>query len=280
MMQRQVNQAGPNQAQAAQWNSRGGEVWVSLQAMLDRLFFPFEQVLADAVRASGARQVLDIGCGAGATTIAVARVLGERGSCTGVDISAPLIEAARRRAVANADFVVADAQSHGFAPASFDAIVSRFGVMFFDDPEAAFANLRRAARDNAEMVLVAWRSPDDNPFMVAAERAAAPLLPQLPPRHPDAPGQFGFANAERVRGILSGAWRDVDIQPLDMPCSISVADLEIYARSMGRAGLVLPDLDEASRTAVLAAIRDAFVPYISEGVARFNAACWLIRARA
>lgn len=274
----------PNQAQSDLWNSRGGEVWVEQQQLLDRLFLPFERLLSKAVAASGARSILDIGCGAGATTLAAARRLAPEGRCTGLDISAPLITAARRRAEAegltNAHFIAGDAQDHAFAPHSFDAVISRFGVMFFDDPTAAFANLRRAARDGGDLTFIAWRGMAENPFMVAAEQASAPYLPALAPREPAAPGQFAFADAQRIRDILKPEWSDIDIQPLDVPCTLSPDDLTTYAARMGRVGQMLPDLDEATRTTVMQAVNQAFEPFMIDGVARFTAACWLVRARA
>lgn len=275
---------GANEAQARLWNARAGEVWVEQQSMLDRLFQPFEQRLAEAVRQYGAADVLDVGCGAGATSLAVARHSGNRGRCTGVDISVPLIEAARRRAetagLDNCRFIAADAQQHAFEPGVFDAVISRFGIMFFDDPVAAFANLGRAARPGAGLAVIAWRDAAENPFMTAAERAAALLLPELPARDPGAPGQFAFADAERVRGILTAAgWRNVDIQPIDVACTLSRDDLEIYLARMGPVGGLLPDLDEARRDRVLAAVREAFEDYVTDGAAHFTAACWLIRAR-
>lgn len=274
----------PNQTQSALWNSRGGEVWVEQQQLLDRLFLPFERLLADEVAAGGARNILDIGCGAGATTLAAARRLAPAGQCTGLDISAPLIAAARRRAetegLTNAHFIAGDAQGHAFAPDSFDAVISRFGVMFFDDPAAAFVNLRRAVRDGGALTFIAWRGTVENPFMVAAEQASAPYLPKLEPRDPSAPGQFAFADADRVRGILEPSWRDIDIQPLDVPCTLSADDLAAYAARMGRVGQMLPDLDEATKTRVIDAVNQAFAPFVADGVARFTAACWLVRARA
>lgn len=240
--------------------------------------------MADEVAAGDARNTLDIGCGAGATTLAAARRLAPAGQCTGLDISAPLIAAARRRAnsegLTNAHFIAGDAQGHAFAPDSFDAVISRFGVMFFDDPTEAFANLGRAVRRGAGLTFIAWRSAGDNPFMVTAEQAAAPYLPKLEPRDPSAPGQFAFADADRVRGILEPAWRDIDIQPLDVPCTLSADDLATYAARMGRVGQMLPDLDEATRTAVIDAVNQAFSLFVADGVARFTAACWMVRARA
>src|SRR4051812_20493178 len=194
-----------NEDMAAAWNGVSGRAWVEEQQLLDHTYAPIEKLLVDEVAAAGARAVLDVGCGAGATTLAVARNLGVRGQATGVDISEPLIEVARARAkreASAAKFLRADAQTHGFEPSSFDLLVSRFGVMFFDDPTVAFANLRRAASAAAQMRLMVFRSVAENPFMTTAERAAMPLLANLPPRKPDAPGQFAFANPARVRSLL------------------------------------------------------------------------------
>jgi ubiquinone/menaquinone biosynthesis C-methylase UbiE len=183
--------------QAARWNGPAGHAWVDAQAVLDETLQPFEDLLVEAVVAARGSRVLDVGCGTGATTLAVARRLGAEGRCVGIDISEPMIAAARARAEREgtpAGFIRADAQDHAFEPAAFDTIISRFGVMFFDDFVRAFANLRRAATDDAELRFIAWRSAADNPFMTTAERAAAPFLPNLPARRPDAPGQFALAD--------------------------------------------------------------------------------------
>jgi len=126
-----------NVEQASLWNGTAGNAWVDMQALLDGVFKPFAHMLAEGISAESGGRVLDVGCGTGATTLAVARVLGTKGHCTGVDISEPMIAVARARAEregASAEFISADAQTHAFEPSSFDRIISRFGVMFFDDP--------------------------------------------------------------------------------------------------------------------------------------------------
>ena len=191
-----------NEEPATLWNGVAGRAWVEMQALLDQVMQPFERLLADAVAGRRPTRVLDVGCGTGATTIAAARALGSGGSCLGVDVSEPMLALARTRAEregVGATFVRADAQTHAFERSAFEMILSRFGVMFFDDPVAAFANLRRAAAQDAELRCLTWRGAAENPFMLVAERAAAPLLPNVPPRDPDAPGQFAFADPRRRR---------------------------------------------------------------------------------
>jgi len=270
--------------QMAMWNGAGGRGWVALQDLLDLVSQPIEDLLVRAVPPEVAGPVLDVGCGTGSTTVAVARRPGAIGGCSGVDISEPMIAAARARAEragVPVTFVVADAQTYSFAPARFDAMISRFGVMFFQDSVAAFTNLRRAARTGAPLRAIVWRSMEDNPFMTAAERAAAPLLPDLPPRRPDEPGQFAFADAGRVRRILAASgWSAIDLQPIDVPCTMPESTLVPYVTQLGPVGRALQQADDDLRGRVIAAVRPAFDRYVHGAEVRFDAACWMVAAQA
>lgn len=277
--------AQPNRDQSALWNEASGPAWVALQDVLDRMLAPFEARLTAGAFPGEGRRVLDIGCGAGATTLAMARRLAADGLCVGVDISAPLVAAAKARAAAEgvdaAAFVLGDAQTYAFEAGAFDAVISRFGVMFFDDPEAAFANIRRAVRRDGTLTFAAWRSPAENPFMTTAVRAAAPFLPPMPTPDPNAPGQFAFADGKRVRRILDGSgWRDVEVAPLDLPAEVAEADLMAYVTRLGPVGAALGTADDATRARVAEVLKAAFQPYVQAGVARFTSACWLVTARA
>jgi SAM-dependent methyltransferase len=280
-----IERGAPNQAQAALWNDLGGRTWVELQDLLDRLFQPLENLLVDAAVAAGGARVLDVGCGAGSTTLAVARALGPDSRCTGIDISAPLIATATARAAAggatNVTFIEADAQTYIFDAGSFDTVMSRLGVMFFDDPEAAFVNLRRAARHGAQLVFLAWRSRDENPFMTAAERSAAAVAPELARRGDDGPGQFGFASGERVKGILAASgWTSIEVRPVDVACSLPVAQLPVYVTRMGPYGRVRGTLDETARAIADAAVLAAFDPFVVGEEVRFASAFWRVAAAA
>ncbi|MGH3859786.1 class I SAM-dependent methyltransferase [Actinokineospora sp.] len=265
--------------QRARWNGVAGNAWVEAQGLLDGLFRPLEDLLAKEV--AGRRRVLDVGCGTGGTTVAIARGGAE---CVGVDVSATMIAAAQARAEragVDARFLIADAGSHEFAPATFDAVASRFGVMFFADPTAAFTTLRRAAADGAALRMIVWRDITENPFMTTAETAAAPLLPDLPARDPDGPGQFAFADAGKVERILSDAgWRDPDLRPVDVECVFPESELVGYFTRLGPVGIALSTEDTQTREAVVAAVRPAFAPYVHGDEVRFTAACWLVSATA
>jgi SAM-dependent methyltransferase len=269
--------------QSALWNGRAGRAWVEAQEPLDRMFEPFEKLLIDAVQVEAPERVLDVGCGTGATTLAVARRLTGAGGATGIDLSEPMLTVARARAEragTPATFIRANAQDHAFEPARFDMIISRFGVMFFDDPVRAFANLRRAARAGAALRAVVWRSAGENPFMTTAEHAAAPLLPNLPPRRPGVAGQFAFADPQRVRTILAeSGWREVDLQPIDVACTLPERDLTLYVTRLGPVGQALSDADERTRAQITEVVRAAFAPYVHDAAVRFTAACWMVGAR-
>lgn len=280
------NQATPDQAapdRATLWNGVAGRAWIDARESLDRLFAPFADLLCETIAGRPGARVLDVGCGTGATTLAAARVLGESGRCVGVDISAPMIDVARSRALRErtpATFVCADAQVCPFDAASFDVIVSRFGVMFFDDPIAAFANLRRATEDRGALRCIAWRSAAENAFMTTAERAAAPFLPNLPLRRPGAAGQFAFADRQLVHGILDrSGWAAIDVVPVDVPCTLPERELLQYVTRLGPVGMVLGEADERTRAEVVEVVRAAFDPYVDGDVVRFTAACWMIKAR-
>ncbi len=272
------------QEQSEFWNGLAGRSWVEAQPLLDRLLRPLEEALCEAVAARPSARVLDVGCGAGGTTLAASRRLGAEGSCTGVDLSEPLLAAARARAEregAPVHFLLADAQTHRFDPASFDLLISRFGVMFFPDPVAAFTNLCRGAAAGAGLRLLVWRDREENPFMTTAERAAAPLLPKPSPQPPDAPGQFAFADADRVGSILAAAgWGAIEIEPADFPCAMPESDLLPYLTHLGPVGRALQESDEPTRARLIEAIRPAFDAFVTAETVRFTAACWTISAQA
>jgi SAM-dependent methyltransferase len=257
---------------------------VDLEEVLDRAFQPVQDLLVHAVAVGSSCRVLDVGCGTGAVTRAMARRLGPSGVAVGIDISVPLVDAARARAErdgSTATFVCANAQTHDFGPARFGLIVSRFGVMFFDDPALAFTNLRHAASEGAELRFVVWRSAEQNPFMTAAERAVAPLLPSLPVRQPGAPGQFAFRDPQRVQGLLEqGGWVGVDVRAVDVDCAFPEGELVRYITRLGPLGRVLNEVDERTGAALIEAARPAFDPYVHGDEVRFTAACWLVAARA
>jgi SAM-dependent methyltransferase len=270
-------------SQSARWNGPAGNAWADSQALIDELFRPIERLLVESLPPG---HVLDVGCGTGSTTVAAVQRPGAAGRATGIDISAPMLAAARARAeqagVADrAGFVEADAQDHPFEAGTFDAVMSRFGVMFFADFVHAFTNLRRAATPGAGLRMVVWRGITDNPYMAVAESAARPLLPDMAVRDPSAPGQFGLSDRDRVNGILrDSGWTGIGVDPVDLVCTLPESDLVGYFTRFGPVGLALSDVDADTRARVIEVVRPAFDPFVDGADVRFTAACWLVTAQA
>ena len=205
----------PNQAQAEFWSTEGGRKWVQFQGVMDTTLAPALDLLMAGAALRPGQSVLDIGCGAGASSRAAAAIVGPGARVTGADISATLLEEAERHAAdqPSTGFICVDAQTHVFAP-EYDALISRFGVMFFDDPVAAFPNMARALRPGGQVTFVCWAGVDLNPwFRLPAQIAARHLGPSEPPA-PHAPGPMAFADEVYTQGLLKEAGlSDVCITP-------------------------------------------------------------------
>jgi SAM-dependent methyltransferase len=264
-----------NTEQAALWNGAGGQGWAAARDVVDQVLRPYEDLLVRAAREKPRTGVLDVGCGTGGVTRAIAAALGDV-PCVGVDLSRPQIAVAQE--AANVRFFQADAQVHAFEP-EFDLVVSRFGVMFFDDPVAAFRNLRSATKPGGELRVVVWRDKEENPFMTTAERAVAPLMPDLPAFDPDAPGPYGLASPGRTREILGeSGWTSVDLRPVDLVCGMPEDVLPKYLTMLGPVGRALQTMDESEREDVLNTVLRAFDPFVDNGEVRFPTASWEITA--
>jgi SAM-dependent methyltransferase len=269
-----------NDEQSVLWNGTAGRAWVEIQDLLDRIFQAVEEMIVQAVSAENPQRLLDVGCGTGSTTLAASRLPGCHS--VGIDISAPMIAMARSRAQREGlqtTFICGDAGRHDFEPGTFDMIISRFGVMFFDDPVEAFKILRQTTRRNGGLHFYAWRSAAENPFMTTAERAAQAQLLDMPTRQQDEPGQFAFARQGRVAGILQeSGWDAIEIEPVDVTCTFPAADLDRYVGWMGPLGRVLQKVDPQERQGIVDTVRAAFDPYVVGDEVRFIAACWKVSA--
>jgi SAM-dependent methyltransferase len=271
--------------QAAYWNEAGGQAWVELQGLMDGLNKSVEEAVVETAFPGAGKAVVDIGCGAGATTLAMARRLGAGGEALGVDVSQPLLELARGRAeregLANARFALGDAQTLDIGEGRFDAAMSRYGVMFFSDFDAAFANIRRGVKAGGKLAFACWRSPADNPLAAVPTKAAAHLLPPLPKPDPAAPGRFAFADPARVQGILErSGWSQIAIDRLDAPTPISLEDLTTLSLRMGPIAAALRDADAAAAAKVREAVVEALEPHVENGIIPMIAGCWMVTARA
>lgn len=268
--------------QAAYWKGAGGTMWLGAYDRIQRGIAGFGEIVLAAAAAQAGERVLDVGCGTGGTTAELAAAVGAGGHVLGVDISDPLIGAARGRGLGNATFEVADAATHAFEPASFDLVFSRFGVMFFGDPVAAFANMRRALKPSGRLVFLCWRTPSENPWAAVPMKAAQPFLPPMARPGPEEPGQYSFGDRTRVERILAEAgYHGLAIEPVDlmMTQGKDVADVLERIGDFGPLARAFKEVAPEQIAKAKAAIAEALTPHATADGVKLAGACWLVRAR-
>jgi ubiquinone/menaquinone biosynthesis C-methylase UbiE len=281
-----------NDDQRAAWNGASGANWVDQQERYDRTLEPWAVLLADTAAVTPGERVLDVGCGCGATTLDAARRTGAAGAALGVDLSAPMIAVALRRAEAEglvgASFRVGDAQTADLGVEAHDVVVSRFGVMFFDDPVAAFANLRKAVRPGGRLAFAVWAALPDQEWITVAMAAALTHLPPAEPAGPaaaeDAPGLFSLARPERTIDLLTQAgWDDVAVDRQQRQVLFggggTVDDAVAFLAKTGPARALLDGVDEATVARTLDAVREAFAAYHTPDGVVLGGTAWMVTSR-
>ena len=281
----------PNQQQVQDWNGALGERWTTNQASLDALLQTYGDATLMAARLQPGERVIDIGCGCGATTLAAATTVGRGGAALGVDVSAIMLERARERAhnTANpARFAEADASIAMLEGGPFDTMISRFGVMFFEHPTAAFSNLIKMLRPGGRLAFVCWRAMAENIWMTLPLDAARPALPPVAPSIPDAPGPFAFARRERVANILADAgFSEIEITPQDVMMTLAAGASPAEAAAlavtrsvqMGPLAAALRDQPAEARTAALALVQAKLESVATPSGVVLPAATWIVTAR-
>jgi len=273
-----------NSDMAEYWNGRPADVWVTEADRFDSMLAPFGRRLLTAAVLEPDERVLDVGCGNGAISIEAARVVGRGGRVTGLDLSAPMLDLARRRAEDQGivvSFVEGDAQTASFDE-SFDVVLSRFGVMFFDEPEVAFANLVGATRPGGRLGFVCWQEMFANEWIAVPAMAmvAHVGIPELP--EPGAPGPFALADPQRTRSLLEAAgWSEVTVEECSdrMQMGRDPEDVVAFMLSDEMGRRVVEGKDPEAVQAGTEAALEALRPYATpEGVV-LGGACWIVTAR-
>lgn len=272
-------------SQVEYWNGEGGEHWAAFHGRYDELLAGFGDVVIDRADPQPGQRFADVGCGAGATTLAVATRVAPDGDAIGIDLSKPLIDIARRHAhtsgVDNVRFEAADAAQFAFEPGPLDGIVSRFGVMFFADPVAAFSRFRTALRPSGRLCFVCWQSPLDNEWITVPGAAIVEHL-TMPPIDADGPGLFSLSNPTVIRSNLYEAgFESVQIEPLLLPQRFGV-DIEDAVGFMTRtqvAARLLGQVDATQRAVATDSLRRALAPHADTDGVYLTGAAWLVDAR-
>ncbi|MCE4223947.1 class I SAM-dependent methyltransferase [Methylobacterium sp. C25] len=284
-----------NRDQIDYWNGDVGQRWAARHAALDAVFKPLTDALFKRAALNAGGRVLDIGCGAGKTALRAARAVAESGRVVAADLSAPLLAAARQRSArepastAPIEWIEADAQSHDFGQGTFDHALSRFGVMFFDDTEAAFDNIGRALAPGGRLTLLCWRALEENAWVRVPREVVLPLIPGCEPMPADAPGPFRFADPRAVLPLLDAAgYHDIACEPVDRNLTIghsadgsakgaveAAADIVL---DLGPVSRLLRDRDAALRESARSIVTETLKHHVQDGAVRLGAACWLVSA--
>jgi ubiquinone/menaquinone biosynthesis C-methylase UbiE len=275
------------QAQRAFWNSEATRRWVTEQTRIDRLMAEVTDAALTAAAPKPGENVLDIGCGTCTTTLRQAQAVRPTGRVLGIDISEQQLGLARQRVAAagatNVELLLDDATTYAFEAETFDLGFTRFGVMFFADPVAAFLNIRRAMKPSGRLLLAVFRSGPENPWATAAVAAIRHLVPPLPALGPEDPGQFSWSDPARVRRILDGAgFHNVALTPLDVSFHLGAdaAEAAEFATFVGQGARLLQGQPEEALKAARAALVDFFKDHEGPNGVSLSGALWLVSAQA
>jgi ubiquinone/menaquinone biosynthesis C-methylase UbiE len=273
-----------NQAQKEFWNGPGGDVWVSGQETLDSAMRPVTKILLEAAAVQAGDRVTDIGCGTGETSLEVAK---SAESVLGVDVSGPMLAHAVSRAgaqgLSNVQFEQRDAQT-GDLQADATLALSRFGVMFFEDPVAAFANIRNQMAADGRLCFACWKSPRENEWVSLPMSIVRKHIQDDTPPDPLAPGPFAFADDKRITSILEqSGWKDIAVTPtgFDMAWGESPEDAAIGLIDRGPLRRIFvgdPNISEETKQAIIKGIQEALPP--AEGGIFLKGAIWIVTAKA
>ena len=279
---------GPNAEQAAYWGETSGAKWVTLQERIDGQISPLGLVAIDKAAPRPGERCLDVGCGCGETSLQLAARVAPDGHVTGLDLSAPMLARANERAKeagAAITFERGDAQIHPLEPESFDLVFSRFGVMFFEDPVAAFANLRSALDPaTGRLVFACWQPVPKNEWVTVPLGAAAQHVALTPPADPHAPGPFSLADPDRIRSILGDAgFQSIEVESLERDVVVGGGappdEVIDFVLQIGPTARALAEADADTIARVRDAVRGAIEPHFQDGVLALGTATWIVSAR-
>lgn len=290
-MARVDDTARPGTVSKEAWQDASGRKWARQQDRTDAQLGPLGMPAIDALALRGGERVLDVGCGAGQTLVQLAERVGPAGWVTGLDVSGPLVEQARQRvarsAIRRIDVLLGDAETTALEPPPYDALFSRFGVMFFQDPAAAFANLGRSLRPGARVAFLCWQDLQKNPWALEPLQAVRALGPDLPPLEmlsPDKPGPFRFGDPELVRGYLSkGGLRDIAVVPHETRMLVggarTVEEAVEFALEIGPTARFLSELPPERRDLARPLLARVFEAALAEDGVRMMARTFVVTAR-
>lgn len=278
----------PNEEQTVFWEELA-PAWLASADHTEMVSASFGEAAMDRLRLRAGQRVLDIGCGSGSTTLALGELVGPEGEAVGIDIASTMVTAATEHAtsagITNATFVVADAQVADLGDSTYDAAYSRFGVMFFADPKAAFTNIHTALKPHGAFAFACWSNLFANEWMFVPGAAVVSVTGSLPPMPgPGEPGPFSLDDPDRVELLLREAgFTEIDVTPLPKTIVIPRAKIDSLVSLTRRVGAVreaLRTVDDATGARIVAAVREALVERVEHDEVRLSAAAFIVSAYA
>ena len=274
-----------NQEQKKFWNEKKGEIWVSLESKIDKMLGPLGDQAIKILKPKVGEKILDIGCGTGSTSQTLSKLVGESGIITGIDISKPILNFAQKqkenKKIKNINFIQADAQNHQFSDLNFDAVFSRFGIMFFEDPISAFKNIKKSLSCNGRLTFVCWSKREDNDWINLSSNVASQFL-ELPPKaNPKEPGPFAFEDYFYIEEILiKSGWKNIKIKEYKQ--NIVIGKTLDYAADflsrMGPMSVPFENANEQTKEKVISALKECYSQYFTAKGVEFHFSSWIVSA--
>ena len=274
-----------NQEQKEFWNEKKGEIWVSLESKIDKMLGPLGDQAIKILKPKVGEKILDIGCGTGSTSQTLSKLVGESGIITGIDISKPILNFAQKqkenKKIKNINFIQADAQNHQFSDLNFDAVFSRFGIMFFEDPISAFKNIKKSLSCNGRLTFVCWSKSEDNDWMNLSSNVASQFL-ELPPKaNPKEPGPFALEDYFYIEEILiKSGWKNIKIKAYKENIVIgeTLDHAADFLSRMGPMSVPFENANEQTKEKVISALKECYSKYFTPKGVEFHFSSWIVSA--
>ena len=274
-----------NQDQKEFWNEKKGKIWVSLEKHIDKMLNPLGDHAIKILEPKDGEKILDVGCGTGSTTQNLSKLVGDSGLITGMDISEPILDFAKKQSnskkINNINFILADAQNFQFLTKSYDAIFSRFGIMFFEDPIAAFKNIKKSLKNKGRLTFICWRKRDENDWITLSSNIASNFLELPPNANPKEPGPFAFEDSGYIEEILiKSGWKNITIKNHNQNIIVgeTVNITAEFLSRMGPMSVPFENADQYTQRKVKEALKECYSKYNTSNGVEFNFSTWIVSA--
>tara|TARA_B000000441_G_C21700400_1_gene325539 strand:+ start:224 stop:1069 length:846 start_codon:yes stop_codon:yes gene_type:complete len=274
-----------NQEQKEFWNEKKGKIWVSLESNIDKMLGPLGHHAIKILNPKSGEKILDIGCGTGSTSQSLSKLVGENGLITGIDISEPILSFAKNqlenRNIKNIDFIQEDAQTFNLSNFNYDAIFSRFGIMFFEDPFFAFKNIKKSLNSRGRITFICWSNREENDWITLSSKVASQFLELPPKNNPREPGPFAFEEYSYIKEILTkSGWKNINIKnhKENIIVGKTLDHAAAFLSKMGQMSVPFENSNEKTKAKVIEALKECYSKYLIPKGVEFHFSTWIVSA--